>query len=104
MTKLALSLLPFLIWFSPLLGQPKDLVYDNKSFKHFVKTVRLYPISTNPYQSMDAPIVPTPMVSTLLLQFDMLMEEYEIKLKVIKKNQNLLLNTGLCSQNLFLTV
>jgi hypothetical protein len=68
-------------------SQNKELKYDNKSYESFVGSVQLYPLSGNPEQEMDAPIVPIQLTQTLLLQFDLLLEEYiDVEAKIVHCN------------------
>ncbi|MEO9802507.1 MAG: type IX secretion system plug protein domain-containing protein [Reichenbachiella sp.] len=70
-----------------LQAQPKEKIYENKSFQPFVGTVQLYPVTDNPNQELEAPIVPRGNVESLLLQFDLLLEEYiDVQVKIIHCN------------------
>lgn len=78
----------FLAKISPnCFAQQKEIVYENKSYEPFVGTVQLYPVTRNPDQEMAAPIVPRSLVESLLLQFDLLLEEYiDVQAKIIHCN------------------
>ena len=68
-------------------GQKKDQSFENRSFKPFVGTVQLYPVTQSPDQELGAPIVPINNIQSLLLQFDLLLEEYvDVQAKIIHCN------------------
>lgn len=68
-------------------AQPNNKVYENKKYQDFVGTVQLYPVTDNPNQELEAPIVPKSNVESLLLQFDLLLEDYiDIQAKIIHCN------------------
>ncbi|WP_422359439.1 type IX secretion system plug protein domain-containing protein [Reichenbachiella sp.] len=68
-------------------AQQKEILYENKSYEPFVGTVQLYPVTQNPDQEMAAPIVPRGLVESLLLQFDLLLEEYiDVQAKIVHCN------------------
>ncbi|MDW3210052.1 MAG: DUF5103 domain-containing protein [Reichenbachiella sp.] len=69
------------------LAQQKEISYENKSYEPFVGTVQLYPVTLNPDQELAAPIVPRGLVEKLLLQFDLLLEEYiDVQAKIVHCN------------------
>jgi len=64
-------------------------VYENKAYRPYVKTVQLYPVTGAPDQELHAPIVTLDQTSDLLLQFDLLQEEYvNLQAKIIHCNAN----------------
>ncbi|SMD32358.1 protein of unknown function [Reichenbachiella faecimaris] len=73
---------------SPIcIAQQKEIVYENKKYEPFVGVVQLYPITNNPDQELGAPIVPRSKVESLLLQFDLLLEEYiDVQAKIVHCN------------------
>lgn len=68
-------------------AQRKEMVLGNKNFSPIVGTVQLYPITDNTNQELEAAIVPRSQVESLLLQFDLLLEEYiDVQAKIIHCN------------------
>lgn len=68
-------------------AQQKQIEYDNKSYEPFIGSVQLYPITNNPNQELGAPIVPRGSEKNLLLQFDLLLEEYiDVQAKIVHCN------------------
>ncbi|MEO9964721.1 MAG: type IX secretion system plug protein domain-containing protein [Reichenbachiella sp.] len=68
-------------------AQPKGTIYEDKSFAAIVGTTQFYPITDNANQELGAPIVPRSQVENLLLQFDLLLEEYiDVQAKIIHCN------------------
>jgi len=86
---LRLLLLSFLLAkISPnCVAQKKVMAYENKKYEPFVGVVQLYPTTNNPDQELGAPIVSRNQVESLLLQFDLLLEEYiDVQAKIIHCN------------------
>lgn len=83
-----LTLIALLAKISPICyAQQKEILYENKKYEPFVGTVQLYPVTGNPNQELAAPIVPRSNVESLLLQFDLLLEEYiDIQAKIVHCN------------------
>ncbi|MCV9388704.1 type IX secretion system plug protein [Reichenbachiella ulvae] len=64
-------------------------VYQNQKFDQAVGTVQLYPLVNTGDQEMRAPIITLDQTTELLLQFDMLTEEYDIlQAKIIHCNSD----------------
>lgn len=83
-----LATIIFLAKISPIcFAQQKDIIYDNKKHEPFVGVVQLYPVTNNPDQELGAAIVPISNVNSLLLQFDLLLEEYiDVQAKIVHCN------------------
>lgn len=61
-----------------LMKAQEDQVYKNRKFDPNVGTVQLYPLVNTGDQEMRAPIITLNQSTELLLQFDMLTEEYDV--------------------------
>jgi len=70
---------------NPVLAQAgRDFIYQNQRYYDYVKSIRLFPVNNAPYQDMQAPIVPLQRSESLLLHFDLLMDEYiDIQAQII---------------------
>ncbi|MEP2023524.1 MAG: type IX secretion system plug protein domain-containing protein [Reichenbachiella sp.] len=69
------------------IAQQKVIAYENKKYESFVGVVQLYPVTNLPNQELGSPIVPRGNVQSLLLQFDLLLEEYiDVQAKIIHCN------------------
>lgn len=68
-------------------AQQKQISYENKKYEPFVGTIQLYPVTNNIDQELGAPIVSINNVKSLLLQFDLLLEEYiDVQAKIVHCN------------------
>jgi hypothetical protein len=88
--KLFVTLTSFLIVVisSSLLAQ-SSIEFKDEIFKSFVKTIRLYPRFNNVDQDLQAPIVSLSSSTGLILEFDILLEDYEpFQAKLIHCNAN----------------
>ena len=88
--KLFVTLTSFLIVVisSSLLAQ-SSIEFKDEIFKSFVKTIRLYPRFNTVDQDLQAPIVSLSSSTGLILEFDILLEDYEpFQAKLIHCNAN----------------
>ncbi|MFY0626941.1 MAG: DUF5103 domain-containing protein [Reichenbachiella sp.] len=70
-----------------LFAQYGEKVYDDEIFKRHVKSVQLYPISNLAGQEMLSPIIPLSQPHPLLLQFDLLQENYsQLQARIVHCN------------------
>ncbi len=77
----------FILLASFQLKAQKQIIYANKSYEPFIKTVQLYPNNETADRAMQAPILSLNSRSGLILEFDALLEDYVyLQAKIIHCN------------------